>query len=166
MTHWQITAYGSHVSALLFYLHVFDALCLDTGWRSLLWMTGIKAGQLGIFQREVKFTDLYSLKNFWILKAMQNQSFRLFEIMHNHFKTIFINKSESFSWPCCLSEIRPSNSQEGRNRITWEGRKKKKMKERGLEKTPQSPVDKRGSEDSYFIRAFEKASTWLLMQYE
>lgn len=106
------------MSALLFYLHVFDALCLDTGWRSLLWMTGIKAGQLGIFQREVKFTDLFSLKIFWILKAMQNQSFRLFEIMHNHVKTIFINKSESFSWPCCLSEIRASNSQEGRNRIT------------------------------------------------
>lgn len=32
------------------------------------------------------------------------------------------------------------------------------MKERGLEKTPESPVDKRESEDYYFIRAFEKAS--------
>ena len=33
------------------------------------------------------------------------------------------------------------------------------MKERELEKTLQIPVDKRESEDSYFIMAFEKAST-------
>lgn len=38
-----------------------------------------------------------------------------------------------------------------------EGREKR-MKERGLEEVQQNPIDKRESEDSYFIRSFEKAA--------
>lgn len=43
---------------------------------------------------------------------------------------------------------------------------KKKMKARGLEKTQQRPVDKRKSEDSDFIKSFEKAITQPIMGCE